>query len=307
MSEEIFEIEQDSYPYSYSDSHEPVARVKPGQKVRIHCTDCFENKLTSEDMSYDDVCEYPYLNPQAGPVYVEGAEPGDTLLVHIDDIEITRDWAITGLVPHFGLMTETASTALLTGPLPEVVRKVPIRDGRVWFGKLSRPLAPFMGTIGTAPKMEAINALTPSYYGGNMDCPETCAGNTIHLPVLVDGALFFCGDAHAAQGHGEVGGVGCEVPVNLVCRFELVKNQKIDWPRITNDEYMMTVGSARPLEDAARIATRELIRWVSAEYDMTEIDALVWLTQVIELRVGNICDPNYSVVAAVRREFLQAS
>ena len=137
-----------------------------------------------------------------------------------------------------------------------------------------------------------------------MDCPETCPGNTIHLPVMVPGALFFCGDGHAAQGHGEIGGVACEVPVNLVCRFELRKGERIRWPRITNDQYMMTIGSARPLDDAVRIACSELVQWVASEYDLEETDALVWVTQIMELRVGNVCDPNYSAVAAVRREFL---
>ena len=183
-----------SYRYTYSADHEVVARVQPGEQVRIHCVDCFENRLVDESQHYADVCEYPFLNPQTGPVFIEGVQEGDTLLVHIDDIEITRDWAMTGLVPRFGLLTCTTATAMLTDALPEVVRKVPIRDDRVWFGELSRPLSPFVGTIGTAPKLEAINALTPSSYGGNMDCPETCAGNTLHLPVRNDGGLFFCGD-----------------------------------------------------------------------------------------------------------------
>ena len=119
-----------SYRYTYSADHEVVARVQPGEQVRIHCVDCFENRLVDESQHYAEVCEYPYLNPQTGPVYVEGAEEGDTLLVHIDDIEITRDWAMTGLVPRFGLLTGTTATAMLTDALPEVVRKVPIRDGR---------------------------------------------------------------------------------------------------------------------------------------------------------------------------------
>jgi acetamidase/formamidase len=306
MRDEILDIRQPgAYRYTYSAGHEPIAHVDPGQRVRIHCVDCFENRLVREDQSYSEVCEYPYLNPQTGPVFVNGAEEGDTLLVHIEDIEITRDWALTGLVPQFGLLTGTTVTAMLTESLPEVVRKLPLRDGRVWFGRLSRPLSPFMGTIGTAPKLEAINALTPSHYGGNMDCPETCPGNTLHLPVHNPGGLFFCGDGHATQGHGEIGGVACEVPVNLVCRFELIKGQAIRWPRITNDRYMMVVGSARPLEDATRIACTELVDWVATEYGMDRADALVWITQVLELRVGNVCDPNYSVVAAVARQALE--
>jgi acetamidase/formamidase len=307
MSDNILDIRQgQAYRYTYSAAHEPIAIVDPGQRVRIHCVDCFENRLVREDQRFAEIAEYPYVNPQTGPVFVNGAKEGDTLLVHIDDIEITRDWAVTGLVPNFGLLTATTVTEMLTENLPEVVHKFPIRDRCVWFGKLSRKISPFMGTMGTAPKLEAINALTPSHYGGNMDCPETRPGNTVHLPVLNPGGLFFCGDGHATQGHGEIGGVACEVPVNLVCRFEVVKGQTIQWPRITNDRYMMVVGSARPLEDATRIACTQLTNWVADEYDMDRTDALVWITQVLELRVGNVCDPNYSVVAAVDRQTLES-
>ncbi len=256
-------------------------------------------------MRLAEVSRFPYTNPQTGPVYIEGAEPGDTLSVVIEDIELARDWAVTCLVPNFGLLSTTAATRLLHAPFKEKVRKLPVHDGQVWFDTLSRPIAPFMGTLGTAPELEAINALTPWSYGSNMDCPETCAGNTVHLPVNVEGGLFFCGDGHAAQGDGEIGGVACEIPVNLVCRFELVKGQTIAWPRITNDEYLMTVGCARPLEDATRIACAELVEWVAKERGMPVDEALLWLTQVIELRVGNAVDPNYAVVAKVRRAYLE--
>ncbi|MFW6060453.1 MAG: acetamidase/formamidase family protein, partial [Phycisphaeraceae bacterium] len=302
----ILDIEQQgAYCYTYSDRHAPIARVQPGQRVRIHCVDCFENRLTDESMRLGDVARFPYTNPQTGPVYVEGATPGDTLAVHIEAIELTRDWAVTCLVPGFGLLTATAATRMLHAPLEQKVRKLPVRDGRVWFGDFSRPVAPFLGTLGTAPELEAINTLTPWSYGGNMDCPETCAGNTVHLPVNVEGALFFCGDGHAAQGDGEIGGVACEIPVNVTCRFEVIKDQAIRWPRITNDEYLMTVGCARPLEDATRIACAELVEWVAGEKHMDAEEALLWLSQVIELRVGNVVDPNYAVVAKVHRRYVE--
>lgn len=302
----LIEIEQPGpYRYTYSDAHEPIARVRPGQRVRIRCVDCFENRLTDEAMPIAEATRFPYTNPQTGPVYIEGAEPGDTLSVVIEDVELTRDWAVTCLVPRFGLLTTTGATRMLHEPLPETVRKLPIRDGRVWFGAYSRPLAPFVGTLGTAPLLEAINSLTPGPHGGNMDCPEMCAGNTVHLPVNVEGGLFFCGDGHAAQGDGEIGGVACEIPVNLACRFELIKGQRIAWPRITNDNHLMTVGCARPLEDATRIACAELIEWIIAQYALAREDALLWLSQVIELRVGNVVDPNYAVVAKVHRRYLE--
>ena len=304
----ILEIaQQGGYCYTYSDRHAPIARVQPGQRVRIHCVDCFENRLTDESMRISEATQFPYTNPQTGPVYIEGAEPGDTLSVTIEAIELTRDWAVTCLVPEFGLLSTTSATRMLHAPLNERVRKLPVHDGRVWFGDYSRPVAPFMGTIGTAPKLEAINSLTPGSYGGNMDCPETCPGNTLHLPVNVEGALFFCGDGHAAQGDGEIGGVACEIPVDLVCRFDLIKGQAIRWPRITNDQYIMSVGCARPLEDATRIACADLVEWVAHEQGMNREEALLWLTQVIELRVGNAVDPNYAVVAKLQRRYLEAS
>lgn len=300
------EIEQrGGYCYTYSDRHEPIARVRPGERARIHCVDCFEDRLTDESMSLAEVSRFPYTNPQTGPVYVEGAERGDTLSVVIESIELTRDWAVTCLVPSFGLLTTTDATRMLHKPFQEKVRKLPVRDGRVWFGSHSRPVAPFVGTLGVAPELEAINSLTPAAHGGNMDCPETCAGNTVHLPVQVEGGLFFCGDGHAAQGDGEIGGVACEIPVNLVCRFELHKGRHIRWPRITNDEYLMTVGCARPLEDATRIACAELVEWVAGERGLAHEETLLWLSQVIELRVGNVVDPNYAVVAKVQRRYLE--
>ena len=307
MSNQILEVRQSgSYHYTFSEWHEPIASVQLGQRVRIHCVDGFKNQFVDEHQPFAEVSVYPYMNPQTGPVFIEGVSPGDTLLVHIEDIEITRDWAVTGLAPSFGLLTPTNFTAMLTPDLPEVVHFLPIRDGRVWFDQLSWPLSPFMGTLGTAPRLEAIHSLTPSYYGGNMDCSEMCPGNTVHLPVSAEGGLFFCGDGHAAQGAGEIGGVACEVPANLVCRFDVIKGQSINWPRISNNDYMMTVGSARPLEDATRIACAELVRWVAKEYRMQETDVLVWLTQVMEPRIGNVCDPKYSVVAAVRREAFES-
>jgi len=302
---EPVEIRQSgSYHYTYA-AHEPIARVAPGQPVRIHCVDAFENKINDESQHFADHVQFPWTNPQTGPLFVEGAEAGDTLVVHIDDIEFTRDFAVTGLVPQFGLLGPTGTTRMLSPGLPERVKKLPVRDGRVWFDTWSKPVAPFMGTLGVAPKLEAINSLTPGKHGGNMDCPETCPGHQIHLPVLNEGALFFCGDGHALQGHGEIGGVACEIPVNLVCRFELIKQQPIQWPRVVNDTHRMVVGSARPLEDAVRIACCELAEWVATDTGREQTDVLLWLTQVVELRVGNVVDPNYSVVAAVAESDLR--
>ena len=304
-ADDVIEIAQPGdYCYTFSAAHAPIARVKPGQRVRIRCVDCFHNRLTDESMALSQGARFPYTNPQTGPIYIEGAAPGDALSVVIEEVELTRDFAISALVPAFGLLATSATTRMLHAPLAERVRKLPVHDGHVWCGDWRRPIAPFLGTMATAPTLEAVNTLTPGPFGGNMDCPDTCAGHTLHLPVQVDGALFFCGDGHAAQGDGEIGGVACEIPVNLVCRFELRKNAAIDWPRITSATHRMTVGCARPLEDATRIACAELIDWVCADKAVARDEALLWLTQAIELRVGNVVDPNYAVVAKLREAWL---
>lgn len=293
------------YAYTYSPFHEPIARVKPGERVVIHTVDAFENKLNSPD----DLCSrkrnFPFVNPQTGPIYVEGAQPGDTLTVTIHDITPTRDYAVTALIPNFGGLVATSVTRMLNEPLPEQTRVLPIRDGHVELGpKIRLPYRPFMGTIGVAPQIEAVSSLQPNYWGGNMDCVETCPGHTCHFPVFVDGALFFTGDAHATQGDGEITGVACEMPAQVTATFGLIKGKRIAWPRIVSDQFIMVAGSARPLDDALRIASVELIDWMVSDFGFDRLDAYYLLGQAVQYRVGNMVDTNYTVVAKMAREYL---
>jgi len=293
-----------AYHYTLSPFHEPVARVPTGTWVSIACVDAFENRLTGDETSLDKLPGFPRCNPQTGPIEIEGARPGDTLRVEIGSIEITRDYAVAALIPGFGLLGSSSGTPMLGAALPERVDRLPIASGRVWFGSRSAPLAPFLGTIGTAPELEAVNSLTPDYYGGNLDCPQLAPGSTLCLPVQVEGAYFFVGDGHARQGDGEIGGVACEVPVELTCRFTLDREAKAGWPRIETETALMAVGAGRPLEDAARRACLELVRWVAGETGLEPAEALTWLTQVIELRAGNVVNPRYTMVASVQRRWL---
>ena len=249
-----------------------------------------------------------YLNPQTGPIYVNGAEPGDTLAVTIDTIEPTRDWAVSAFVPYFGGLTATGATRMLHDPLPERLYFYELRDGVFRHGdRLAVPWRPFLGTIGTAPELEAVSALTPHSHGGNMDCRDTCPGNTVYLPVRVPGALFFTGDAHGNQGDGELCGVAMEISARSVFTFQLIKGQAISWPRIESPAKLMVVGSARPMEAAARITYAELVEWLAADHGYERLDAYQLLTQLGELYVGNMVDTNYSLVAGIRKEYLTAA
>ena len=247
------------------------------------------------------------MNPQTGPIYIEGAEPGDTLAVHIEDITATRDFAVSCLIPYFGGLTSTALTRMLQPSLEEKVWiwKLEGNDLRCDELRMSLPWKPFMGTLAVAPDLEAISTLAPGPFGGNMDVPDVCPGNIVYLPVWNHGALFYTGDTHARQGQGELCGVALEITSKATFVFELIRNRPISWPRIESPERIMTVGSARPMEDAARIAYAELVAWLEADYGWSRLDAYQLMTQAGELYVGNMVDTTYSLVASISKQYVK--
>jgi acetamidase/formamidase len=297
----------DQYQYVMGPYAEPVARVQPGQPVTVYTIDAFGGALTSADQRVSDVLG-PFMNPQTGPLYIEGAEPGDTLAVKIEAIEPTRDWAVSCLVPFFGGLSSTSLTRMLQAPLEERiwVYNRTASGGFAWQDKWEIPWAPFFGTMGTAPAIEAISSLAPGAHGGNMDVPDVTVGNTLYFPVHHPGALFFTGDAHAGQGQGELCGVALEIDARGTFTFDVIKGKTINWPRIESPAEIMTVGSARPMEDAARIAYAELIEWMAIDYGFDRLDAYQLLSQAGGLYVGNMVDTNYSLVAKCPKRYLSA-
>ncbi len=306
------EVVPDDYSYVFNPYREPIAHVNPGERVTIHTDDAFESRITQkEHLPSRALATAKFLNPQTGPIYVKGAEPGDTLAVRIESIEPTRDFAVSVLIPYFGGLTSTNLTRTLQEPLPE----------RVWIWDLVEggdklvneelgvklPWEPFLGTLAVAPDLEAITALAPGPFGGNMDVPDVKPGNTVYLPVWNSGALVYTGDCHARQGQGELCGVAMEITSKVTLVFEVIKDRAIEWPRIESDESIMVVGSARPMEDAARIANTELILWLEHEYGYDRWDAYQLLTQAGGLYVGNMVDTTYSLVASVDKKHLGRS
>ncbi|HAF27340.1 MAG TPA: acetamidase [Lachnospiraceae bacterium] len=304
----MIDIRQDgNFTYVFSKYIDPIIRVPQDEEILIHTQDFAEGQINSVDSVPSDFMK-GYLNPQTGPIYIEGAEPGDTLAIEIIDIQPDRDWAVSCNIKEFGGLVATNATHLLNKPLDEKVWIYRLQEDGSFLcdsnPKMHYPWEPFMGTIATAPEYEALSALTPFNQGGNMDCHDTCPGNTLYLPVAVEGAMFYTGDCHAKQGDGELIGTALEIAGKLTVKFHVIKNKKINWPRIENEEYIMVVGSARPMEDAARIAYTELVHWMVDEYGWDELDAYDALGQVGEMYVGNMCDTNYSLVAKVKKKYL---
>ena len=306
------EVVPQDYSYVFNPYRDPIARVKPNERVAIYTNDAFESRITKkEDLPSRALATAKFLNPQTGPIYVEGAEPGDTLAVHIESIQPTRDFAVSVLIPYFGGLTSTTLTRTLQEPLPERVWIWNLVDGgdKLVNEELDVELAwePFLGTLAVAPDLEAITALAPGPFGGNMDVPDVKPGNTVHLPVWNPGALVYTGDCHARQGQGELCGVALEITSKVTVVFEVIKDKTIEWPRIESAKAIMVVGSARPMEDAARIANTELILWLEQEYGYDRWDAYQLLTQAGGLYVGNMVDTTYSLVASVDKKHLSRS
>lgn len=307
-SHSITEATQGKYHYIYSAYPEPVLRVDPGAVVSAETHDAFEGAIQTQADLPSQTLNFPFLNPQNGPIWVNGAEKGDCLAVYIKSIEPRgpQPRGTTVIMPEFGGLVPTADTALLTAPLPEVVRKVDVDSttGVRWSDRITLPYEPFIGTIGTAPEIEAISSLVPDYYGGNMDMPDVGPGAVVYLPVMTEGAYLFLGDCHAAQGDGELCGVAIEHATVTTVQVDLIKGWTIKSPRLENEHFYMTIGSSRPLEDATRGAYRELIRWLAAEFGFDEIEAYMLLTQCGRVRLGNMVDPKYTVGASVLKSIV---
>lgn len=297
--------DQGTFHYVYGPYAEPVLTVDPGALITIETHDAFGGRITSEADKPSEILRYPYLNPQNGPIAVRGAQRGDCLAVRIHSVRPRASEGTTCLIPEFGGLVSTSATALLHPPLPEIVKRVRLDEhGVYWSDTITLPYEPFIGTIGTSPEIEAISSLQPDYYGGNMDLPDVAPGAILYLPVNCDGALLYCGDCHAVQGDGELCGVAMEMPATVELQVDLIKSHTIAWPQLETEDIFMVIGSARPLEDATRIAYRELVRWVADRARMSEEDAYLLLTMCGRVRLGNMVDPKYTVGASVRKSLL---
>jgi len=288
----------------------PVARLKPGDILETNTVDAFGNAIQKPG---DTLSMVKGDNALTGPFYIEGAAPGDTLAVKILDLQVDGEQGVGAFAPGFGALNETNYTPMLHTPLPERIWFYPIdhATNTATFKALDSdfsvkiPLHPFFGCIGVAPANgETRNAIVPAEFGGNMDAPEVSVGNTLYLPVNVAGALLYMGDGHAAMGDGEVAGTAIEVPLRTRLQVDVIKGQKINWPRFENEQAIMTVGAYRPLDDCLRIAFTELVGWIHKDYGLSEFDAYELLSKVAKIHLDEMVDPNYVIVASIEKKYL---
>ncbi len=289
--------------FGWDNSFAPVVRIAPGESLEFEVTDSSAGQL-SPSSTVEDVgrLDFTRINPVTGPVYVDGARPGDVLKVTLLSFA-PSGWGWTANIPGFGLLADEFKDAALHVWNYDAGTLAPALFGR--WAKV--PLKPFTGTIGLAPAEPGPHSIVPPRrVGGNMDVRDLSQGSELYLPVEVPGALFSVGDTHAAQGDGEVCGTAIESPMRVALQFELIANRPLSYPRFRTagpvtrhlDEkgYEVTTGIGPDLMQAARAAVRSMIDLLTSRHAMPAVDAYMLCSVCGDLRISEIVDlPNWTV------------
>ena len=289
-------------------SHEPVLRIAPGDTIVTTTVDARGQDSSGKQITHPG-------NPMTGPFFITGAEVGDTLVVHFDQLTPNRPigWTRRMVAPN---VVDPDFVPQL--PWPAHHSEVPadwqidtdagtvtLLKPETALGNIALPLNPMVGCFGVAPaRGEFISTATSAQHGGNMDYNGFVAGTTVYLPVLVPGALFHIGDGHAIQGDGEIVGTGVEISFDVEFTVDVRKDWRIRWPRGENGTHIFTVGNARPLDQCVQHATTEMVRWLQADYGLPGEAAHLLMGQAVQYDMGNIFDPAYTMVCKMAKQWL---
>ena len=299
------QFEATTYYNTFSFAHPPALRIRPGDRVVTRTIDA-----GGRDENSEQVARGP--NPQIGPFYVEGAEPGDVLVVRFEKIEPNRDNAYSNTVlapyaadPSFLRYEAAHEQRRETWDVDRAARVARPSTPALRAQGIEIPFRPMLGCVGVAPpREEAVSTATPGEFGGNLDYFGMVEGVTVMLPVFEPGALLFIGDGHARQGEGEVLGNALEISMDVEFSVDLIKDKEINWPRLENDDYIIVLGSARPLLQALQHATTELQRWLMADYGYDERGASLLMGHALEYEVVQVVDPHFTIAAKMQKRFL---
>jgi len=281
--EEMHRIKRNQIVYSLDKNHEPVLKIKPGEIVVFETYDARTGTIQTES----DLLDKPHplgTNPASGPVFVDRAEPGDSLLVEIQKITVADK----------GFLAVKAGVGLLAHRADQCVTKIiPIRSGIAHFSKhINFPVRPMVGVIGTAPASEGVSTAYPGPHGGNMDNNEVKEHVKVHLPVFVPGALLGIGDVHASMGDGEISMVGFEVCAEVTVKVDLLKGERCTRPWIeTADGRWVTTGDALDPEQAMRIASEEMVDLLMKRWALSFPEAYMLVTAYAHLSICQACQP----------------
>jgi acetamidase/formamidase len=292
LPEPDFVIGTDQTHDKFSSVIPPAIRVPGGAVIEAYTHEATGGQLNIDSTVHDfESVDMDRVHTLTGPIYVEGAEPGDILAVELLELE-PGDWGWTGMGPHFGFLSdETTPGVFKTYKLDKEANLVHFVEG------VSIPLKPFPGVMGVAPDTdEMLVTFPPRANGGNMDDPNIGEGATAYFPVFVDGALFSIGDTHAVQGMGEVVGTAVETPMRILLRLSVIKDRQIEEPQYETADYYATTGFATTIDGAAMNATRYMIRHIQETYGLTAEEAYMLCSLAGDLKIAEVVDLPHMLV-----------
>ena len=284
-------------------SVEPVLRIKSGDTV-------ITTTLDADGWDENCIPTTAPSNPMTGPFFVEGAEPGDTLVVHLDRLLPNRSlgWSraiATEYTVEPAFFAKLPQDKIVDWHIDFEANQIRLQDPTPISPNINVPLNPMLGCFGVAPAGgESISTTTAANHGGNMDYRRFTSGTTAFFPVFVSGGLFFLGDGHANQGDGEIAGSGIEVSLDVQFTVNIRKNSRIYWPRGEDSQYIFTVGNCRPLEQAIQHATTEMLRWLTCDFGFDLFSANVLMGQIVLYDIASVFNPSYSVACIIDKKYL---
>lgn len=277
----MHEIQAGRTTFSFRPDAEPVLRIDPGETVKFETSPEPSERLLAAGDRWIDALDIKAINAVAGPVYINGAEPGDAISVEILDV-VPGPWGWNAFIPHFGLLGER--------PLPPMIRRIPIQDGRILISeRLSLPVQPMIGCLGLAPATGETSTLRPPFpWGGNYDLVQVKPGNTILFPVQVAGGLFSLGDLHAAMGRAEATSVSIECPGTATVRLGVRQGLALETPRIEAPDRLYTIGLRDHVdfEGSRQQAIALMFDYLTKERGLSDQDAYVICSAAVDLEYG---------------------
>lgn len=289
-------IIKDQCVFAMSSDNEPVARVKSGEQLTFVTRDCFNNQFQDENVTLDAL-DWEAINPATGPVFIEGAMPGDVLKIQIEKIALADCGAMCA-IPGDGVLGGLFSKGKL--------KRIPVKDGMAYFNEqIVIPCNPMIGVIGVAPAEGKIACGEPGSHGGNMDNTRICEGATLYLPVFQEGALFALGDVHACMGDGEIMVSGLEIPAEVTVTVEVMKDVTIENPMLENDKYCYTIASDENVETAILIAVKAMAEIVMKKKRLSLEDAGMLISAMGNLQFCQVVDPKRTVRMEMKKTVLE--
>lgn len=293
IPEAEYSLKSDQTHSSWSSTIEPLLKVEPGAVIEVATEEASDQQLTPESTEEDiKKLSFDPIHPLTGPVYVEGAEPGDVLKVKLHKVEL-GNWGWTGIIPGFGFLADEFDEPYLkTFEFEEGDNTAAFNDS------INIPLEPFPGVMGVAPATDSmLSTVPPRANGGNMDDPHMTEGTTVYFPVFVEGALFSIGDTHAAQGLGEVCGTAIEAPMQIVYEIDVIKDgREIQEPQYEKEDYYAVTGYGTTIDEAAEKATRYMIDYLEEEHGMSREDAYALSSLAGDLKIAEVVDEPHKLV-----------